>query len=358
MLHRNGGVTRSINTGDHHLHIVVAFVQRRSRDRDFITQLAVFIGDHIATVFMAVDADDNFIARLRIPAHHTRNQGRHAGFGAVYGVVVCHAVEGQGVVRLGVEHHIFMLHRNGGVTRSIDAGDHHLHIVVAFVQRRSRHWHFITQLAVFIGHHIATVFMTVNADDNFIARLRIPTDYTRNQGRHTGFSGIHHVVARHRLDDHMIFGMSVEHHIFMLHHNRGVTRSIDAGDHHLHIVVAFVQRRSRHWHFITQLAVFIGHHIATVFMTVNADDNFIARLRIPTDYTRNQGRHTGFSGIHHVVARHRLDDHMIFGMSVEHHIFMLHHNRGVTRSIDAGDHHLHIVVALEQYRARHRHFVA
>ncbi len=357
MLNHNRGVTGCIHTGDHHLHIVIAFVQGRRRHRHFITQLTVFIGHHITAVFMTIHADDDFIARLRITAHHAGDHRRHPGFDGIHHIVTGHGLDDHMVLGMGVEHHVLMLNRNRGVTGCIHTGDHHLHVVAAFVQRMSRDRYFIAQLAVGIRHHLAAVFMAIHADDDFITRLRITAHHARDHRRHPGFSGIHHIVTGHGLNDHMVLGMGVEDHVFVLDRNRGVTGRVHAGDHHLYVVTTFIQRRSWYRHFIAQLAVFIGHHVSAVFMAIYADDDFIAHLRIPAHHTRDHRRHPGFGGIHHIVTGHGLDDHMILGMGVEHHIFVLDSRGGITGIVSAGDHHLHIVAAFGQGRRRHRYFV-
>ncbi len=188
-------------------------------------------------------------------------------------------------MRLGVQHHGFVLYRNRGVTGGIHTGDHHLYVIVAFIQCCRRDRHFIAQLAVGIRHHVATVFMAVHADDDFIACMCITGYLSADERWHTGFAGVDGVIASDRFDSQGIMGLGVEHHVLVLNRNRGVTGCVNTGDHHLYVIIAFAQRRGWYRHFIAQLAVGIRHHIAVIFMAIDADDDFIARLRITAYHT-------------------------------------------------------------------------
>ncbi|GDX05282.1 hypothetical protein BSPA111_14730 [Buttiauxella sp. A111] len=358
VFHRNRGVTRIIDAGDHHLHVVAAFVQGVGRYRHFIAQVTVVIGCDFTIELFAVNAHHHVIAHLRVARDFAANQCRHTGFGSVHGVVTGHGVDGQGIVRLGVEHHGFVLNGDGRVTRIINARHHHLHVVTAFAQRISRHRHLIAQVAVFIDGHRAVKLFTVDADHHMIAHLRVAGDLTADKSRHAGFGSVDHVVSRHGVDGQGIVRLSVEDHGFVFHRNRGITGIINTGDHHLHVVTTFTQRIGRHRHFVAQMTVFIDGDRAVKFFAVNTDHDFIAHLRVAGHLTADQGWHAGFGGIHGVITGHLINSQGVVRLSVEHHGFVFHRNRGITGIIDAGDHHLHVVTAFAQRVCWHRHLIA
>ncbi|GDX05283.1 hypothetical protein BSPA111_14740 [Buttiauxella sp. A111] len=306
VFHRNRGVTGIIDTRHHHLHVVTAFEQGVGRYRHLIAQVPVFIDGHRAVERLAVNADHHVIADLRITGDLAADQSWHTGFGSVDHVVSRHGINGQGIVRLGVEHHGFMFHRNCRITGIINAGDHHLHVVTAFGQRVGWHRHFIAQMAVFIDGHRAVERLAVNADYHVIAHLRVTRDLAANQSWHAGFSSVDHVVSRHGVDGQGVVRLGIERDGFVLNGNGFVTRRIVADELDLYVISPFFEKVGWNRHFVVQLAVIVHDNTVEIAATYR-HGNRVAFMSIATDHTRYHGWHAGFGSVNDVIACHGLD---------------------------------------------------
>ncbi|CAB3717384.1 hypothetical protein LMG26219_06324 [Achromobacter marplatensis] len=284
---------------------IAVLSQLRTRNIDAVAQGTVTQIHDLTGVVLAVDGQGDGVADLDVAADLTGHGNILARFFSVH-----HAVAGDGVDRdrsidLGVDAVTLVGFGGLRITRIVRSGHGCVDIAV-LSQLGTRHVDAVAQGTVTQVDNLAGVVLTIDRQGDGVAHLDVATDLTGDGNVLAGFFGVHHAVARDRIDRDRGVNVGVDAVALIGFSGLAVAGVIGRRDGGVDIAV-LGQLGARHVDAVAQGTVAQIHDLTGVVLTIDRQGDGVADLDVATDLTSDGDVLAGFFGVHHAVARDRID---------------------------------------------------